>query len=444
MSLTIRRLHDIHGEFVRIAPNHITIASPTCFKQISTTKEFEKGEFYDAFVAGLSKHRDLFTTRQNSLHSQRKRIHANAWSMTSVLEMEKYLDELIGLFMHKMGKLADQNELMDLGVWMWRYAYDVIGELFFGQSYGFLEQERDIDNLMATTGMVAPFMGMLGMAPTWFKPFMMWMLAVPSIARGVRNMEGAKEAGQRKVADRIRKIEGGQQTREDMLGKLLNYVWDKGEKVDWTVQDVEQECFVATVAGNDTVAITLTSMLYHLSAHPSSLARLQSEIDQATANGSLSSTISYKEAASLPYLSAVISEGFRIHPLFGYPVPRIVPKGGAEVGGRWWPAGTALGASYGTMEKSKDVFGDDVDSWRPERWLVEKERAARMWDEVGAFGIGQRACLGQHIARAEMMKIIPQFLREFIIEAASPWQCLERWFNKPQNARVKVTRRNRL
>jgi cytochrome P450 len=233
------------------------------------------------------------------------------------------------------------------------------------------------------------------------------------------------------------------------------------------------------VAGNDTVSITLTAIFYHLAANPSSLARLHQELDQATTEGALSPIITYKEAASLPYLSAVINEGFRIHPLFGYPVPRVVPKGGAEVCGRWWPGGTVLGTSCGVPEKSKEMFGDDAESWGPERWLVEKERAARMWDEVCAFGIGQRACIGQHvssliswfgirsvcercwvivrfavsrehlliqetqIARCEIATLIPQFLREFNIESASEWQCLERWFNKPQNIRVKVTRRNK-
>lgn len=47
------------------------------------------------------------------------------------------------------------------------------------------------------------------------------------------------------------------------------------------------------------------------------------------------------------------------------------------------------------------------------------------------------------IARCEITKIIPQFLREFDIETASEWKCLERWFNKPQNVRVRVTRRKK-
>ena len=146
------------------------------------------------------------------------------------------------------------------------------------------------------------------------------------------------------------------------------------------------------------MSITLTAILYHLAANPSSLACLHQEIDEATAAGALSPTITYKEAASLPYLVATINEGFRIHPLFGYPVPRVVPKGGAEACGRWWPGGTVLGTSCGVPERNKSVFGDDADDWRPERWLVDREKAARMWDDVCAFGIGQRACIGQHVS----------------------------------------------
>ena len=165
--------------------------------------------------------------------------------MTSVLEMEKYIDQLIELFLQKMGGLADGNELMDVGLWTWRFTYDIIGELFFGKAYGFLEQERDIDNLMAAAAAVAPFEGMMGVAPTWLTPFMVWMLAIPNIARGVMNMQKVKVTGKKVVADRMREVESQEQTRKDMLGKMLSIVWENDEKYDWTVQDVEQECFVA-------------------------------------------------------------------------------------------------------------------------------------------------------------------------------------------------------
>jgi hypothetical protein len=43
----------------------------------------------------------------------------------------------------------------------------------------------------------------------------------------------------------MKAVENGEETRKDMLGKMLSIVWEKGEKYDWSVQDVEQECFVA-------------------------------------------------------------------------------------------------------------------------------------------------------------------------------------------------------
>jgi cytochrome P450 len=104
------------------------------------------------------------------------------------------------------------------------------------------------------------------------------------------------------------------------------------------------------------VSITLTCILYHLAAHPETLARLQQDLDHATAEGKLSATITYKEAAAIPYLVATINEVFRVHPLFGYPVFRVVPKGGMEVCGRWWPGGTVLGTSCGVPERNKQGF----------------------------------------------------------------------------------------
>lgn len=159
--------------------------------------------------------------------------------------MEEYIDDLIALFMRKMGRLADTDEIMDVGLWTWRYTFDIIGDLFFGKPYGFLEEERDIDNMMAAAASVAPFEGMMGMAPPWSRPLMMWMLAIPNIARGIMYFKAVMTKGREIVTNRLREIENQQKTRPDMVGKMLQVVVEKGLKVDWTTKDVEQECFVA-------------------------------------------------------------------------------------------------------------------------------------------------------------------------------------------------------
>lgn len=94
-------------------------------------------------------------------------------------------------------------------------------------------------------------------------------------------------------------------------------------------------------AGSDTTAITLSSSLYYLYKHPEKLAKLRHELDTMAAEGRISDPITFKEAQSMPYLQAVIKEGFRMHPAVGTILPRVVPKGGARLGGFNFPEGAS-------------------------------------------------------------------------------------------------------
>lgn len=50
----------------------------------------------------------------------------------------------------------------------------------------------------------------------------------------------------------------------------------------------------------------------------------------------------FKEAQNLPYLQAVIKEALRLHPASGLPLGRVVPKGGAEIAGHYFPEQVSL------------------------------------------------------------------------------------------------------
>lgn len=95
-------------------------------------------------------------------------------------------------------------------------------------------------------------------------------------------------------------------------------------------------------AGSDTTSITLSAILYHLMKNPETMRRLREELDEASREGRISDPITFKEAQELPYLQAVIKEGLRIHPATGFTMPRVVPKGGKEIMGRFFPGGVSL------------------------------------------------------------------------------------------------------
>ena len=67
--------------------------------------------------------------------------------------------------------------------------------------------------------------------------------------------------------------------------------------------------------------------------------------------------------------------------------------------------------------KVKEVFGEDADVYRPERWLegegTDASTLARMKRSMFQFGAGSRTCIGKNISLMETYKMVPSVLRKF-------------------------------
>ena len=116
----------------------------------------------------------------------------------------------------------------------------------------------------------------------------------------------------------------------------------------------------------------------------------------------------------MPYLDACIREAMRLHPVQRIPHDRVVPKGGMSIRGHWIPEGTDVGIFPTVLHRRRQVFGDDADVYRPERWLIaDKEKTDRMKNSMFTFSYGKYNCLGKNISKMEMYKVIPTILRSF-------------------------------
>lgn len=154
-----------------------------------------------------------------------------------------------------------------------------------------------------------------------------------------------------------------------------------------------------SLAGSDTTAIAIRSILYHVMKNPSVYNKLVAEIDEADRAGHLSTPyIKYNEAMKLPYLVACCKEAMRIHPSVGLSLPRHVSDGGAVLAGRIFPARTKVGIYPAVIHFDQDVFGADAAVFNPDRWLGDPEAAARMDRHMLHFGGGSRTCLGKNVS----------------------------------------------
>ncbi|KEF54334.1 cytochrome P450 oxidoreductase [Exophiala aquamarina CBS 119918] len=150
------------------------------------------------------------------------------------------------------------------------------------------------------------------------------------------------------------------------------------------------------------------------------------------------------EANQMPYLQAALKESMRMHPAVGMLLERVVPEDGVSIAGTFLPAGTIIGICPWVLHRVSRVFGEDADTFRPERWLEASPEALKVMERSNlAFGASPCTCVGKHISLLEMSKIVPQLLWTFELELAQPdkeWKLHDMWFVKQLDFNVYVKR----
>lgn len=234
--------------------------------------------------------------------------------------------------------------------------------------------------------------------------------------------------------------------RQDMLSSFIARGLNE--------EDLVTESVFQILAGADTSATNIRVIFLHVMTNPRIYRILQNEIDETLKSGIVGDgVVDDTIAKELPYMNAVIKEALRIWPpvtgLFAKLSP---PEGdtfivdGKEV---HIPGNVDVGTSTWGVMRDKDVFGLDVESFRPERWLKgDQDRIAYMNKVLDlAFGYGKYQCLGQNVAWLEINKVTFELVRHFdfeIVNPAKPWHSANAGIWLQNNMWVKVTERKAL
>ncbi|KFZ18394.1 hypothetical protein V502_04114 [Pseudogymnoascus sp. VKM F-4520 (FW-2644)] len=169
-----------------------------------------------------------------------------------------------------------------------------------------------------------------------------------------------------------------------------------------TDRDLINNILIFFVGAVNTNSASLRACFYYLVKTPYTYAKLVKELQDADAK-------------------ACVKEAPRMYPIVGMPFDRVVPKGGAILSGHFVPEGTVVGISGWATQRDKGVFGDDAESFRPERWLDADDKQVRVMDRsMLAFGQGTRGCVGKHVAMMALTKTVGQIVRVFDMEWAAP------------------------
>ncbi|ORY65879.1 benzoate 4-monooxygenase cytochrome P450 [Pseudomassariella vexata] len=436
---------------VRIGPNTISISDPNLIKTIYATKDaWTKSHMYrvnDVLIKG-QRISNIFNTQDNVWHDKVMKPIRGFWTMTKVLEVEGLIDETLSKLTEKLdAKFAnepgDSSKVCMMNDWLGYFAWDVTANISFGQHYGFIEQERDVDNLI-----VDSTKGLYYFGPISQIPWVDYLLDKNPLVRiGPKPTLTGVMYAFKVVAQYQREI--AQKDRTENPGGVHHYL-DKYIKLKDTYPDMVDDnqivnwLMLNVLAGGDTTSAIMRALVYHLAKTPTAYKKLTDELDSAQ----LSLPAPWRDInGKVPYLEAVIRETIRINPGLAMVLERVVPEGGLTLpDGRFIPAGTKVGINPHVTSRDPEVFGADVDEFNPERWITKDDaRLRKMRDTADfAFGGGNRVCMGRYLAQLEICKLFATLYSLYDIKLVDPeheWKYHNAWFVYQWDMPMIITRR---
>ncbi|KEF60630.1 uncharacterized protein A1O9_02191 [Exophiala aquamarina CBS 119918] len=404
-TITIHRLHQKYGSSVRIGPNEVSYSNPDIVKELySQQTQFMKAPSYETFVVPPV---GIFSMRDKAAHSQRRRLLSHAFSQSNLYDTEPIIGQIISkLVAHLEGRLGKSTDML---LWFRLTAFDIVGELFLGQSSGGLEKLEpprlleDIDRFFIIGGIAGSFPWLVRL---------LHLLPIPAVWDFLGAKDRIVQYGRSSFNNYIDRY-GRDSGRRDLLTKIVAN--KTAEEAPMTDDETYIEISNLVFAGSDTTSTTLTYLFWELARFPEWQMKLHSEISHNI--GWTSGLPNFKDISELPILDAVINEALRLHPAAPASLPRETPVGGRMLNNVFIPEKTIVSMQCYTTQRDPRVFSN-AGTFLPERWLGPEVISPEAKALYMPFSSGTRACLGKNLAMMELKLITSTLIKQFDVSLA--------------------------
>ncbi|KAF6808212.1 cytochrome p450 [Colletotrichum musicola] len=404
----ILALHAKYGDVVRVAPNELSYNNAKAWKDIMGHRSHGAPEFekYQLFYRPSATIPPTIVSSNGREHSILRRQLSHGFSERSLREQQPLIMRYVDLFVQRLRENCGSGAV-DMMAWYNFTTFDIIGNLAFGEPFGCLEKSeyhpwiRGIF-MSARLGTIVQTVNHY----PFLKSILFYLLATKSTkeAKG-RNLARAKEKLRRRIE--VGAKEGG---RPDLIEGLLN----KKDELNLSFVQLAANSNTLVIGGSETTATLLSGVTYYLLTHKDALEKLKKEVRSTFTSEKEIDIISVNK---LNYMLACLDETLRLYPPVAMGLPRVSPREGATVCGRFVPGNTTVAIHQWAINRNEAYFKNPF-GFHPERFLGDPEYASDNRGALQPFHVGPRNCLGRNLAYVEMRLILARLIWNFDLELA--------------------------
>ena len=259
---------------------------------------------------------------------------SQGFTESALRSQEFILQKQVALLISRLqGQIATSKEVgkaavLDIVPWFNFTAFDIFGDLAFGESFGCLQHSRL--HLWIETLFTSVKAAVFVISARFYSVVeFLLMKCIPEYL-----MEKQRNQYQY-IPDKVQFRFNWEVARPD----LMEYVITSNDKAGMTIPEIQSTFAFLTNAGSETTATTLSGIVNYLISCSDKLDTLVQEIRQTFPKDD---GITLSNLEKLPYLSAVIQEGLRLCPPVPTILPRLAPQQGDRVSETWLPGGVSI------------------------------------------------------------------------------------------------------
>ncbi|KAJ0415253.1 cytochrome P450 [Aspergillus carlsbadensis] len=408
--LDLRDFHATYGPVVRYGPETLSLITEEAWPKIY-------GHGHPQFpkvLPSVSNPRDIIGANDED-HARYRKALLPAFSTRGLQAQEPVIIGYVDKLINRLKDVAQSGAATDMVKWYNLTAFNIIGDLTFGESFGGLDNS-EYHHWVATIFRAIksrPFFFFMDEYPILFRVLQALLPRgfIPGAVMQSRktHMTHTREAIAKRLAN------AASYNRNDLMDSMLQ---GRDGKNGLSDLELEGNATLLLVAGSETVATILSGATYWLCRSPDVLDRLTSEVRSAFET---ESEITIRNvSARLPYMDACINETFRIYP----PVATGLDRRSVDpvrICGYDIPPGTHLTFQQSVAYTSLSNF-HNPSTFSPERWLADSktDRSSPYFsdnrDVMQQFSVGRRNCIGSNLALAEIRLILARVLWGFDVE----------------------------